>query len=199
MAIIVASAVASPNLEMRVLFLGNVKLKYIALVAVLTSFFGITSNNAGGEIAHLGGALTGYLFVVSLRKGKDITKWLNVLLDNVVNLFSRKKLKVKKTKYSAPYRKMTDEEFNMEKVRRMQEIDRILDKIKSSGYDSLTSEERNAFLNRKTQLNSLFYIREPFLFHKPTTETKIKNDSKKKITKWGLVAARCYCSIDIAL
>jgi membrane associated rhomboid family serine protease len=142
MAIIVASAVASPNLEMRVLFLGGVKLKYIALVAILTSFFGITSNNAGGEIAHLGGALTGYLFVVSLHKGKDITKWLNDLLDSIVNLFSRKKLKVKKTKYSTSYRKMTDEEFNMEKVRRMQEIDRILDKIKSSGYDSLTAEEK---------------------------------------------------------
>mgnify|MGYP000930729981 FL=1 len=142
MAIIVASAVASPNLEMRILFLGGIKLKYIALVAILTSFFGITSNNAGGEIAHLGGALTGYLFVVSLRKGKDITKWLNRLLDNFVNLFSRKKLKVKKTKYSTSYRKMTDEEFNMEKSRRMQEIDRILDKIKTSGYDSLSAEEK---------------------------------------------------------
>jgi len=142
MAIIVASAVASPNLEMRILFLGGIKLKYIALVAILTSFFGITSNNAGGEIAHLGGALTGYLFVVSLRKGKDITRWLNRLLDNFVNLFSRKKLKVKKTKYSTSYRKMTDEEFNMEKSRRMQEIDRILDKIKTSGYDSLTTEEK---------------------------------------------------------
>ncbi len=142
MAIIVASAVASPNLEMRILFLGGIKLKYIALVAILTSFFGITSNNAGGEIAHLGGALMGYLFVVSLRKGKDITKWLNGVLDNIVNLFSRKKLKIKKPKYSTSYRKMTDEEFNMEKSRRMQEIDRILDKIKTSGYDSLTAEEK---------------------------------------------------------
>lgn len=60
MAIIVASALQAPNLEMRFLLLGAVKLKYIAIAAILISFFGITSSNAGGELAHLGGALYGY-------------------------------------------------------------------------------------------------------------------------------------------
>jgi len=141
MAIIVATAFRSPDMEMQLLFLGGIKLKYIAIFFVLTSLFGITSNNGGGELAHLGGALAGYLFVVSLRQGKDLTKGLNRILDAITNLFGPRKLKVK----SNPNRRsstMSDAEFNMNKVRNMAEIDRILDKIKTSGYESLSTEEK---------------------------------------------------------
>jgi len=141
MAIIVATAFRSPDMEMQLLFLGGIKLKYIAIFFVLTSLFGITSNNGGGELAHLGGALAGYLFVVSLRQGKDLTKGLNRILDAITNLFGPRKLKVK----SNPNRSsstMSDAEFNMNKVRNMAEIDRILDKIKTSGYESLSTEEK---------------------------------------------------------
>lgn len=139
MAIIVATAMYSPDMEMRLLLLGSVKLKYIALAVVLVSFFGITSSNAGGEIAHLGGALFGYFFIVSLRRGKDYTRGFNKLLDSISNLFKPRRLKVKKP---AAGRKMTDEEYNMNKARDMVEIDRILDKIKASGYGSLTAAEK---------------------------------------------------------
>jgi membrane associated rhomboid family serine protease len=141
MAIILAVATKSPNMEMRMLFIGNIKLKYIAAIAVLMSFFGITSNNAGGEIAHLGGALTGYFFIVSLRQGKDITAWLNKGIDLIYDLFKPRKLKVRK---NANYtgQKMSDAEYNQSKVNRMKEIDRILDKIKASGYESLSAEEK---------------------------------------------------------
>ena len=142
MAIIVATAVKSPNSEMRLLLIGAVKLKYIAMAVVLISFFGITSKNGGGELAHLGGALTGYLFAVSLNKGRDITKWLNWLIDRLVSLFRPKKMKVSKksTHYNRP--KMNDGDYNKNKAERMAEIDRILDKIKSSGYESLNAEEK---------------------------------------------------------
>jgi len=140
-AMIVAVAVQSPNMELRMLLIGNVKLKYIAIFAVLTSFFGITSNNAGGEIAHLGGAFAGYIFIVSLRQGKDITKWLNRLLDVVYNLFKPRKLKVVSSKKSGRST-VSDAEFNMNKARRMAEIDHILDKIKTSGYESLSADEK---------------------------------------------------------
>jgi membrane associated rhomboid family serine protease len=141
MAIIVASAIQSPNMELQLLFLGGVKLKYIAIVAVLTSFFGITSDNGGGQLAHLGGALTGYLFVVSLRQGKDLTSGLNKILNAIYNLFGPRKLKVKpnSTRKNSP---MSDAEFNVNKARKMAEIDKILDKIKTSGYESLSSEEK---------------------------------------------------------
>jgi len=141
MAIIVATAFRSPDMELQVLFLGSVKLKYIAIFFVRTSLFGITSNNGGGELAHLGGALAGYLFVVSLRQGKDLTKGLSRILDIFSDLFGPRRLKVKPN----PTRKrstMNDAEFNVNKARKMAEIDKILDKIKTSGYESLSTEEK---------------------------------------------------------
>ena len=140
MAIIVATAVQSPNLEMRFMLLGTVKLKYITIVAVLISFFGITSSNAGGELAHLGGALYGYFFIVSLRRGKDHTRNFNRLMDAISNIFKPRKLKVKHTANAG--RKMSDAEYNVQKAKKMADVDRILDKIKTSGYGSLTPEEK---------------------------------------------------------
>lgn len=141
MAIILAVAATSPNMELRLLLLGSIKLKYIALITVLISFFGITSNNAGGEIAHLGGAFIGYIFIVSLRQGKDITVWLNKIFDFIFDIFKPRKLKVKKNN-SFTGRKMTDAEYNQNKANRLKEIDRILDKIKTSGYESLSTDEK---------------------------------------------------------
>lgn len=139
MAIIVASAMRSPNMEMQLMFIGAIKLKYIAAAVVLMSLFGITSNNGGGQIAHLGGALAGYLFVVSLQKGTDITKGINWFLDTIFNLFRVRKLKVKPNKNNV---KMSDAEFNMNKARKSMQIDQILDKIKTSGYESLSADEK---------------------------------------------------------
>lgn len=147
MAIIVAAAVRSPNMEMQLLLLGSVKLKYIAIVAVLASFFGLTSNNGGGELAHLGGALAGYLFVVSLRQGTDITKGLNKILDVISDLFKPGKLKVKRNP-NRQNRPMSDAEYNANKARKIAEIDRILDKIKTSGYQSLSAEEKKQLFDQ---------------------------------------------------
>ena len=141
MAIIVATAFRSPDMEMQLLFLGGIKLKYIAIFFVLTSLFGITSNNGGGELAHLGGALAGYLFVVSLRQGRDLTKGMSRILDVIHNFFGPRKLRVKPNT-SRRNSTMSDAEYNMNKVRKMAEIDKILDKIKTSGYESLSTEEK---------------------------------------------------------
>lgn len=141
MAIIVTAAIKLPDMQLRMLFIGDVKLKYIAIASVLISFFGVTSDNAGGEIAHLGGALCGYLFIVSLRKGIDITKWVNKVIDFFTDIFSPKKLKVKNNRRNN-FSKMTDAQYNVNKAQKMAEIDKILDKIKTSGYESLTSDEK---------------------------------------------------------
>ncbi len=141
MAVIVATAIQTPNMELRLLLLGNVKLKYIAVFFVLMSVFGITSDNGGGQLSHLGGALAGYLFIVSLRQGRDLTKGISRIIDAVFDLFRPRKLKVKPN----PHRRktpMSDAEFNANKARRMADIDKILDKIKTSGYESLTAEEK---------------------------------------------------------
>jgi len=141
MAIIVATAFQSPNMEMQLLIIGPVKLKYIAIVTVLMSLFGITSSNGGGELAHLGGALAGCIFIVSLHQGKDLTKIFSRTLDYIDSIFKPRKLKVKYNKTGNKTR-MSDAEFNATKAHKMAEIDKILDKIKTSGYESLSAEEK---------------------------------------------------------
>ena len=150
MAIIVATAVKSPNMNLQLMLIGSVKLKYIGMMVVATSFFSITSENGGGELAHLGGALAGYLFVVSLQRKIDITSWVSWLLDQVAGIFSPRKLKVKKNS-NFNRNKMSDADYNMYKAQKMANIDKILDKIKTSGYDSLTSDEKKRLFEQGNQ------------------------------------------------
>ena len=147
MAIIVTTAIQAPNMEMHLMFFGGVKLKFLAMVAVVSSFFGITSSNGGGQLAHLGGALAGYFFIVSLQKGFDITKGISTILDFFANLFQPKKLKVKQNKYNTNSR-MSDGDYNANKAQKMAKVDRILDKIKTSGYESLTSDEKKQLFDQ---------------------------------------------------
>jgi len=79
----------------------------------------------------------GYLFATQYLKGRDITKWFNYLIDRVANLFKRS------PKMKVSYRKgKTDEQYNQQRHSNEVEIDRILDKIKQSGYNSLNDEEK---------------------------------------------------------
>ncbi|GHT17877.1 rhomboid family intramembrane serine protease [Bacteroidia bacterium] len=141
MAIIVAVAMWQPNAEIRLLFIGAVKLKFVAIAFILLSFFGLTSSNGGGEMAHLGGAAAGWLFAYRLKnKNKDITAWINRIIDWFATIF---KPHTSKLKYTKPdFSRMSDAEFNMNKAQNSAEIDRILDKIKASGYESLTKDEK---------------------------------------------------------
>ncbi len=139
MAIIFASAMKVPNMELQLLLIGRVKLIWIAVASVLISFFGLTSENAGGELAHLGGALAGYLFYYFENQGKDITLFVTKTIDFCVNIF-RPRPKIKTTRFHSA--KMTPEQYNQHKAEKSKEVDEILDKIKSSGYESLTSEEK---------------------------------------------------------
>lgn len=147
MAIILATGIKTPNAEMNLFLIGRIKLIYIAIAAVLISIFGITGKNSGGEMAHLGGALAGYLFVTLEKKGKDITPFFNKIIDFFVNLFRRRESKFKtKTYHSA---NMSDGDYNQRKSNTEAEINRILDKIKTSGYESLTSAEKKKLFEQK--------------------------------------------------
>ena len=144
LAIVAAAAYREPNYPISLLFFGNVKLKYFALIMVATDLLMMTSGNAGGHIAHLGGALAGLWFASALGKGRDITAWLNRLIDGCGNLFSRRgNSRKKKAKMKVHYGKRTqDYDYNAQKKKQSDEIDRILEKLKQSGYESLTAEEK---------------------------------------------------------
>ena len=143
LAIVAATAYREPDYPIRLFLFGTVRLKYLALVVIVTDLLFITSSNAGGHIAHLGGALAGLWFAASLSKGADITAWINKSLDAVTALFSFKPRKPKmKVHYGTERQK--DYNYNARKKAQSDEIDRILDKLKKSGYESLTTEEKNA-------------------------------------------------------
>lgn len=140
MAIIFAVAFYRPNQEIMLFIFGRVKIIYIAIILFVLDFIGLGSlSNPGGHIAHIGGALMGYIYAKQYLKGKDITKWLNKLIDWFVNIFKPKPSKKMKVKYK---KRETDYEYNQKKNNEAEEIDRILDKIKASGYTSLSKDEK---------------------------------------------------------
>lgn len=137
LAIVIAIAFYVPNHTINMLFIGPVKLKYIALASILLDVINIASTNAGGHIAHLGGALFGFVYINQYRKGRDIAKGFNRFLDKLFSLFQHKgKFKV------THKRPKSDMEYNAQKVKKQERINQILDKIAKSGYDSLTKEEK---------------------------------------------------------
>lgn len=137
MAILLTAAVAAPNYVVQVIFVGEVRLKYYALVFVLLDVISIPRlSNVGGHVAHLGGALAGVLLARRWRAVGTLPV-LNISTAAIAKLFRRKpNMKV------VHRRPMTDAEFNAARAAREREVDRILEKIKESGYDSLTPDER---------------------------------------------------------
>ncbi len=141
MAVAMAISFYAPNYSIYLPFIGPVKLKYIAIFFIITDILQVASYNAGGHIAHLGGVIYAYFFILQLRRGKDMGHGFNRLIDNIVTIFSGRKRKMKVT-YKKSVKDMTDMEYNRRKVKAQEEIDRILDKIAKSGYDSLTKKEK---------------------------------------------------------
>lgn len=137
LAIVIAVATLLPNFSILVFFVGEIKLKWIAVFVVVIDIISLPGfENVGGHLAHLGGALFGYLFMLSYKKGNDWSKGYNAALA-IVSLKKKPKLKV------VHYKKTTDEEYNYNKNLLQQKVDAILDKISKSGYDSLSKEEKD--------------------------------------------------------
>lgn len=153
MAIISASAFISPNYEMRLFIIGNVTLKYIVLFLIIWDLVGISAmDNTGGHLAHIGGMLFGGLFVYLLRQGTDLADGFNSFFMSVGNLFKRDEEKVKRSPLSVSHkakvikqassRRTKGNKVSDEGLPYQEQLDRILDKIKESGYDNLTGEEK---------------------------------------------------------
>jgi membrane associated rhomboid family serine protease len=139
-AIIVAAATLVPNVNMNMLFIGPVKLVYVALFVLFIDILNVASyDNIGGNLSHLGGALIGYIFIVQYKKGKDLSAGLNRFFDwigGILKPSTKSKMKV------AYKRSVPDDEYNYNKKKEQENIDSILDKISKSGYESLTKSEK---------------------------------------------------------
>lgn len=143
MAIVVVISWYVPNYRIHLLFIGPVRIYYIALFSIILDILMIKSQNSGGHLAHLGGALWGFLFATQLRRGRDITllfSWLKNIRWNVLK--SRRSREKDDFGQKRQARSMTDEEYNRQRAAYQKRIDEILDKISKSGYDSLTRKEK---------------------------------------------------------
>lgn len=141
MSIVVAAATYSPYYNIRLLLIGNVKLWHIAAFFIVVDFILVSVENSGGHIAHLSGALFGYLYIKLLQNGTDLSKGVSAFIDFFANLFKAKK--------EAPFKKVHRNAAPQAKAAArpvkdltQKQIDDILDKISKSGYDSLTKEEK---------------------------------------------------------
>lgn len=147
MAILVGIATKVPNLGVRLFLFGTVKLWHIAAVFIVLDLVRMPNGNAGGHLAHIGGALLGYVYVKQLNKGKDIGAWWESLSDWFVGLFSSSKKKPFRTVHrNTTSQKGTPKSRNtsgQDKDENQKKIDTILDKISKSGYDSLSREEKD--------------------------------------------------------
>jgi len=143
MAILFATVSYSPLMNIRLMLFGNVKLWHIAIILIVIDMFQLPLENTGGHLAHMGGAFFGYIYIRLLKNGTDVCNWFTLILDVFSSIFVRRKSKpfkkVHRT-YNAPTEKRASKIVTKDKVQ--QQIDEILDKISQSGYDSLSSEEK---------------------------------------------------------
>lgn len=128
MAIFSAIATLIPNYSIRLILFGDVKLKYLLLVYIIIDVIGTSpgSGNIGGNLAHLGGAFFGFVYIKILQNGTDLSNFL----------VKKPKLKVVK---NAPKKKTS--------AVNQAEIDAILDKISKSGYENLTAKEKQTLFD----------------------------------------------------
>jgi membrane associated rhomboid family serine protease len=141
MAILIATATYAPFMLLRIPLIGIVKLWHVAFVILLVDLIQMPLDNTGGHLAHLGGALFGFIYIKLLQSGTDVTKPFSAVLDGFANLFKPKK----KTPFKKVHRNTTKKGINSfqgNKDVTQKQIDDILDKISKSGYDSLTKEEK---------------------------------------------------------
>jgi membrane associated rhomboid family serine protease len=155
MAIVIATATLAPNYEIRMLFLGNVKIKWIAFVTILLDILMIRDGNLGGHLAHLGGAFFGWIYIIQLRNGRDFAHTFYSVIDFFKNIFKKKpKLKVvhkqkekvfahDEKKQQQNQKQTQQQHHSMNKQEKQKQLDTILDKINSSGYDSLSKDEKD--------------------------------------------------------
>jgi len=129
MAIFSAIATLIPNYSIRLIIFGDVKLKYLLLVYIIIDLIGTSpsTKNIGGNLAHLGGALFGFIYIKLLQNGTDLSNFL-------VN-----KPKLKVVKNEVPKKKASPVN--------QAEIDAILDKISKSGYENLTAKEKQTLFD----------------------------------------------------
>lgn len=147
MALLFATVTYEPYMEIN-FFVWKIKLWHFAALFIVLDLIQISANNTGGHLAHLSGALFGFLYIKILQRGTDLTSGITAIIDFFVTLFNPKaKTPFKKVHVNPKKPTQKKESKVIVKDKTQQQIDEILDKISQSGYDSLTKAEKDFLFN----------------------------------------------------
>ncbi|NML37373.1 rhomboid family intramembrane serine protease [Chitinophaga sp. G-6-1-13] len=146
MCMLVACATLMPNYEIGLLFFGNVKLKWLALALIVLGVISIPRGNLGGIIAHMGGALFGFVYIRALQSGTDLCKPLIWLFDAETRR-ENKRVQARSKPKKSPLKVVKKPDDNNQL-----RLDQLLDKINEKGYNSLSAEEK-AWLDKVSKEN----------------------------------------------
>jgi len=151
MAVAVVTTMVSPGYRLFPMIKGGMPLWVLTVIYIVADLATISISDTGALLSHISGAITGFLFILFLRRGYDWSEWMNNLYDWVNNLFNPDK----PAKGKIPIRqelfyKSTGAPFKKTANLTQQRIDEILDKINLKGYHFLTEEEKD-LLKRASQ------------------------------------------------
>lgn len=152
MALFIAMAAYRPNMQVSLFGIIPVKLYVIALIFVIADLAQTLTSDGTAHFAHLGGALIGFLSVQNLHASSNIINWTESLHQRILSFFADRKKRSPKMKAQKGGRVVkTDEEYNMDAKAKQQKIDKILDKISKSGYESLTKAEKDFLFSQSNK------------------------------------------------
>lgn len=159
MGIVAAAGMTAPDYQMRLLLFGDVRLKYIVFGLLLMYLVSLsTLENAGGQMAHFGGAAFGFFYVHMLRRGHDLTAGFRNLTDRLSGRRRKKQIaprrrvpmEVRQRKATSHREIHSSGNTHVTFIGEQERLDHILEKIKKTGFDSLNEDEKK-FLHDASQ------------------------------------------------
>ncbi len=146
MAVFIAIAFYRPQMRVNLFGILPVRIIILAGIFILQDLLNLSASDGTAHFAHLGGAILGVWSIQNPHSSTNILNVVQYFIQDLLKKKSKPKFKVKKGGRTT--RPKTDEEYNLEKKRKQEEIDKILDKISKSGYESLSKKEKDILFNQ---------------------------------------------------
>lgn len=152
MALFIAISFYRPNITVNFFGIIPVKIYVIAIIFLVGDLVQTFGSDGTAHFAHLGGALVGFLSIQNLHSSSNIINWTESLHQRILTYFSGRKKRTKMKVQSGGGRTVkSDEQYNMDAKARQERIDKILDKISKSGYESLTKAEKDFLFSQSNK------------------------------------------------
>ncbi len=155
MAVAMAATTLMPGYRFFTQLRGGIPIWVLMAAYLFIDLAGVATASSAYSLAHLGGALAGFVFIQLLRRGRDGSVWMNKLYFWFINLFTPAKTPGSKSiKEKIFYNTGNRNPYNKTSIITQQRIDEILDKINLKGYNHLTEEEKQ-ILKKAAEEDSL--------------------------------------------